>query len=307
MPTPLHLLIVEDSEDDTVLILLELRRGGYDPSFLRVDTAEALQTALDRQTWDLIICDYSMPHFSGLAALRIFQESGLDIPFIVVSGTIGEDVAVNTMLAGAHDYIMKGQLSRLVPAIQRELREALQRQARKQAEEALESAEAYSAQIITNTPVIICGIALDGTIRYQSCGRTDHRIRADELVEQNAWQLFYPGDSYRQVEGLLRGFESGDVRDYEMVLTTQSGEKRAILWNLTSQHDENGNLVEIVGFGSDITRRKQAEEALRGSEEKYRTLFETSTDAIFVETMDGRILDCNQRASVCMGTRKRRC
>jgi signal transduction histidine kinase len=138
MPVPLRVLLVEDSEDDALLLLRELRRGDYEPSITRVDAADAMLQSLGQQEWDLILCDYAMPHFNGLEALRLYHECGQDIPFIVVSGTIGEDVAVNTMLAGAHDYIMKGKLSRLVPAIQRELREAQERRARKQAEEALQ-------------------------------------------------------------------------------------------------------------------------------------------------------------------------
>ncbi|RPI99482.1 MAG: response regulator, partial [Chloroflexi bacterium] len=129
MSLPLRVLIIEDSEDDALLLLRELRRGGFDPTYQRVETAEAMQEALYYQAWDLIVCDYAMPHFNGLEALRLFRETGKDTPFLVVSGTIGEDIAVNTMLAGARDYIMKDRLSRLVPAVQRELHEAQERHA----------------------------------------------------------------------------------------------------------------------------------------------------------------------------------
>jgi len=131
----LRLLIVEDSEDDTLLLVRELRRAGDDVTFQRVDTAEAMTAALARQAWDLIIADYSMPHFSGTAALELLKKSGLDIPFIFVSGTIGEDMAVAAMKAGAHDYVMKGNLKRLIPAVERELREAEGRRERKRLEE----------------------------------------------------------------------------------------------------------------------------------------------------------------------------
>src|SRR5713101_1539141 len=92
--TPLRVLIVEDCEDDAALLLRELRRGGYAPSFERVDTPGAMSAALDRQTWDLVVADYSLPQFSGLAALALLQERGLDLPFIILSGTIGEETAV---------------------------------------------------------------------------------------------------------------------------------------------------------------------------------------------------------------------
>src|SRR2546429_8383737 len=124
MGKPLRVLMVEDSEDDARLMLRELRGAGYDLTHERVDTAAALEAALDRHPWDLVIGDYSMPHFSGTAALAILRERGLDIPYICVSGTITEELAVAAMKAGANDYVTKGQLKRLLPAIERELREA---------------------------------------------------------------------------------------------------------------------------------------------------------------------------------------
>lgn len=140
MTTQLRALIVEDSEDDAVLLLRELRADGYDPLFERVDTAEAFRAALARQEWDVVISDYSMPQFSAPAALRLLQESGLDLPFIILSGAIGEDTAVAMMKAGAHDYIMKNNLARLIPAIEREIGEAEVRRERRRAQEALRCA-----------------------------------------------------------------------------------------------------------------------------------------------------------------------
>ena len=134
----IRVLGVEDSEDDALLIIEELRSGGYDPTFERVETHEAMEAALDKGGWDLIISDYAMPHFSGLAALQLMQKKKIDLPFIVVSGTIGEDVAVEMMKEGAHDYLMKGNLARLCTAITREMREAENRAKRKQAEKELE-------------------------------------------------------------------------------------------------------------------------------------------------------------------------
>ena len=132
--TPLRVLIVEDSEDDSVLILRELRRSGFAPASQRVETPEAMRLALSQQPWDVVISDYSMPRFSGLAALSTLRESDLDLPFIVVSGNIGEEVAVDAMKAGAHDYVMKENLARLGPAVQRELQEVQVRKAKEQAE-----------------------------------------------------------------------------------------------------------------------------------------------------------------------------
>ena len=146
MGKPLRVLMVEDSEDDALLVLRELRAAGYDPTHERVDTAAALEASLDRHTWDLVIGDYSMPHFSGTAALAILRERGLDIPYICVSGTITEELAVAAMKAGANDYVTKGQLKRLFPAIERELREA-------QARATLRATEASFATLVEHAPV----------------------------------------------------------------------------------------------------------------------------------------------------------
>src|SRR2546421_3532159 len=137
MHVPLRVLIAEDSEDDARLLLRELQRAGYAPTHERVDNPAAMTAALDRHGWDLVIGDYSMPAFSGPAALALLRARDLDTPFIFVSGTIGEDVAVEAMKAGAQDFLTKGNLRRLVPAIERELRDAEVRRERRRAQTAL--------------------------------------------------------------------------------------------------------------------------------------------------------------------------
>jgi DNA-binding NtrC family response regulator len=141
MGRPLRVLMVEDSEDDELLLLRALRRGSYEPAAERVETAAAMQAALDGGEWDLVLSDYSMPYFSAPAALALLQESGLDLPFIIVSGAIGEEIAVEAMRVGAHDYVSKDNLARLIPAIERELRDAEVRRERQRAEEALRESE----------------------------------------------------------------------------------------------------------------------------------------------------------------------
>jgi diguanylate cyclase (GGDEF)-like protein len=137
MSTPLRLLIIEDSEDDALLLAKELTRSGYTLSFARVDTPERLKEALAGRAWDIVISDYSMPHFSGTDALKLLRETNPDLPFILASATIGEEKAVEAMRDGANDYVMKGNLKRLVPAIEREMREAEVRRERKRADERL--------------------------------------------------------------------------------------------------------------------------------------------------------------------------
>ena len=124
MGIPLHFLIVEDSDDDATLLLRELKRGGHDPLHKRVFTRDDMMSALETQPCNIVISDYAMPQFDGMSALLTLQKTGLNIQFIIISGTIGEDTAVAAMKAGAHDYVMKDNLNRLIPAVERELREA---------------------------------------------------------------------------------------------------------------------------------------------------------------------------------------
>ncbi|MBI2388160.1 MAG: response regulator [Deltaproteobacteria bacterium] len=133
----LRALIVEDVERDADLLVRELKRGGFDVTFDRVDTAEAMSLALDRQRWDIVISDYTMPRFSAPAALALVNDRKLDLPFIIVSGTIGEETAVKAMRAGAHDFMVKGEYARLIPAVEREIREAALRAERAKMQEQL--------------------------------------------------------------------------------------------------------------------------------------------------------------------------
>ncbi|HEX4645398.1 MAG TPA: ATP-binding protein [Verrucomicrobiae bacterium] len=138
---PLRVLIADDSENDALLLLRALRKAGYEPAFERVSTAPAMKAALEQQEWDIVISDYEMPLFGGFEALQLLKESGKDLPFILVSAVVSEETAVAAMKAGAHDYMMKRRLARLAPAIERELREAQTRAARKAAEDALRQSE----------------------------------------------------------------------------------------------------------------------------------------------------------------------
>ncbi len=136
-PKPLRVLVIEDSEVDALLLLEQLKAGGYAPAARRVDNAADLAEALDTQPWDIVFSDHNMPHFSSTEALAIVRSSALDVPFLIVSGAIGEEAAVAAMRAGAQDYLMKGNLARLVAAVDRELKEAEERRARRAAERAL--------------------------------------------------------------------------------------------------------------------------------------------------------------------------
>ncbi|MED6315485.1 MAG: response regulator, partial [Verrucomicrobiota bacterium] len=148
---PLHVLVVEDSEFDARMLVGLLQAGGFSPEYERVETAFAMRTALAQTTWQVILADYNLPEFNAPEALELLQESQLDIPFIIVSGGIGEDTAVAAMKLGAHDYLMKGNLARLVPAVERELRDASVRASRRQTVKDLRESELRHRSLIENT------------------------------------------------------------------------------------------------------------------------------------------------------------
>jgi DNA-binding NtrC family response regulator len=152
MKSPLNVLLVEDSEDDALFVVRELQRGHFAVRPERVDTEAALTSALDRQSWDVIIADYSMPRFNGLDALHVVRQRGLEVPFIVVSGTMGETLAVEAMRQGARDYLLKGNIRRLCSIVDRELRENQKRRLRPGPEsETLELVEWLEEQVRRRT------------------------------------------------------------------------------------------------------------------------------------------------------------
>jgi putative nucleotidyltransferase with HDIG domain len=194
MGIPLRVLMIEDSEDDALLLLRELRNAGYDPVCERVETPAEMDAALQGRTWDVIFSDHSLPHFSTPGAMALLKDKGLDIPFIIVSGSIGEEMAVSLMKAGAHDYLRKDNLSRLVPAIRREMGEAEVRRQRKQAEEALQQSYRKLRRVLEETAV-----ALASAIEKRDPYTAGHQERVAQLASAIAKAMSF---SEEQIEGI---------------------------------------------------------------------------------------------------------
>jgi len=166
--TPLRVLIIEDSEDDALLLVSCFRRAGYALDYERVESAEATRVALLAHPWHAVLSDHSMPNFSANAALKLMQEVALDLPFIIVSGVIEEETAIAAMRAGAHDYLSKDRLDRLVPAVEREMREAKNRAERRAALDAVQESEARFRALVSNIPGMVFQLVRrdDGDLRF---------------------------------------------------------------------------------------------------------------------------------------------
>ncbi|MBI2848426.1 MAG: PAS domain S-box protein [Chloroflexi bacterium] len=196
MNSVLRVLIVDDSEEDAILLLSDLRKAGYSPVHKRVDTAEGLELALQDQEWDVVLCDYVMPSFSGPAALKLLQQKGLDIPLIIISGQIGEDIAVEAMKAGARDYLSKGNLKRLGPSLKREIAETRIRQERRKAAEALRESEDRFRIMADCSPLMIWVTGPDGGIQFINKAYRDFFGVTLEEVSGSSWQpLVHHDDS----------------------------------------------------------------------------------------------------------------
>jgi two-component system, cell cycle sensor histidine kinase and response regulator CckA len=265
----LHILIVEDSEDDLLLLLRELRHGGYTPDYVRVETAAAMQAALDRQLWDIVIADYTLPNFSAPEALKLLQQQQ-DIPFIIVSGTIGEEAAVAAMRAGAHDYLLKDNLTRLVPAVERELREAKERQQRLWAEQALRESEERFRQLAENITESVFWMADPRAMKMIYVSPAYENIWGNSC--QSLYANFTEWTEAIHIEDRLRiqtkFFEQSLLGNYdeEYRIVRPDGSLRWIRDRGFPIKDHHGQAYRSVGFAEDITNRKSAETILRRTE-----------------------------------------
>ena len=258
----LRVLVVEDSEDDTLLIVRELERHGYDIIFERVDKPRAFNAALASQTWDVILADYVMPEFSGLAALELVQETGHDIPFIIVSGKIGEDTAVAAMKAGAHDYIMKDSLARLAPAIKREICEAEIRRQNKRAAERERENHALLSALLEALPDAIFAKDCEGRYLLINSAGALMLAKSKEAIVGKTDKEIAPELAPEIIKADREVMTSGESHTSEVEVEIQGS-----LWTYMSKktviRNQLGNITGIVGISHDITRRKQEMEKLR--------------------------------------------
>jgi len=255
------MLMVEDSETDAELLAHELRRAGFALEFERVDSAAALEAALDRVTWDIIIGDNSMPGFSGTEALSLLRARGLDIPFIFVSGTMGEDLAARALEAGAGDALTKGNLRRLIPVIRRELREFGERKALRESQAALRASEASYSALVQQAPLGIYRSTASG--RFVSANAALARILGYDSPEQ-LLTLDMAHDVYADPEERRRLVEQDTYTDkvYDELEATwkkKDGSRIRVQLSVRASRDQEGSVEFYEAFVRDITAQRQLE------------------------------------------------
>ncbi|MCB5189051.1 EAL domain-containing protein [Methylobacillus caricis] len=298
MTATLRVLMVEDSEDDAILILETLERGGFEVHYLRVETEASLRQALGDGTWDIVLADYCLPSFNAEGTLRVLRETGCDIPAIVVSGTVGEDVAVETIKHGADDYLLKQNLIRLVPAVQHALNAAESHRQRHRLER-------MKTIILDSSPDLICIFDQKGHfLEVSAASKSMLGYKPAELAGLHFEQLVHPDDLVRLREEFSKVLLGHPSRDFEKRCICKSGEVVYLLWSAAFSKDDG----VVVGIGHDITERKQMEEALRLGEENIhrerallRALIDSIPDLIFFKDRNFNFLGCNRAAEQYLG------
>ena len=289
-PQSLRVLMVEDSEDDALLMIRELKKGGYKPVYERVETAAAMKKALQENPWDIILCDYRLPQFSAPLAIAMLKEIDIDIPLIIVSGAIDEETALESMRLGAQDYIMKGKLSRLCSAIAKELKDAEVRVQRNRAIDDLRENEikyrvlfesAGDAIFMMDKDILIdCNqktLGMFGCTREQIIGQTPYRFSPDVQPDgRNSKEkpVQHINETIKRQPQLFEWQHcryDGTIFDAEVSINSFN----------------YGSKYYIQAIVRDITERKQMEETIRQSEERYRTILEEMADSYYEVDLAG--------------------
>lgn len=296
MPKPLNLLLIEDSEDDELLLLRALKKADYAVVHQRVEDIVGLRDALTQTHWDIIISDYAMPHFSGLEALKIVRDLGIHLPFIMVSGEIGEELAVRIIKAGANDYVMKHNLTRLTTAIDRAIQEVEERNARKIAEAQVHQlsralAQSQSLVLITDSN----GIIEYANPTYLQMTGYDH----DDLIGKD-WAIHKQHHSQTPVSTLLKLAEEDSKWRGELLSLRKDGSEFWVAMTISAVYDNQGNVSQFLIVKEDISERKRLESELQRYTEQLEQMVEERTkqlrsakeqmEAILNNSSDGIVL-----------------
>jgi PAS domain S-box-containing protein len=256
MSLEFRVLLVEDSEDVAFLVTRELQRGGLAVNVERVETAVSVQTALQGKSWDFIICDCVLPGYDGQAVLALYRQMGLEMPFIMISGKMGEEHAVEMLKAGAHEYVLKEDLARLVPAVNRELRAAQERRIRKQ----MEATQAFLASVVESCDDAIVGTTINGTVLSWNAGAERlYGYTGSEMIGRSVVVLvpsYRLGELREIAEKLSRG---EPVEHFETVRIRKGGSAVDVSVSVSPIRDGSGRIIGASSVAHDNTRRKQDE------------------------------------------------
>lgn len=274
MRSDIQVLMVEDSEDDATLVERELRRGGLAPSVFRVDTEQDLLGALARPGWDVVLSDYRLPAFTGLQALRVVRELDPDLPFIIVSGAVGEETAVDAMRTGAHDYVMKGNLARLSQVVRREIADAESRRERKRVERALVESEERLRMVVqaTRDAIYDRDRATNRSWFNEACANLLGPFGAGEDLHERWIERLHPEDRSEVLAHFASAWHSGGSQGIEYRVRRENGEYAHVLDRCFVLTDAAGAPVRMIGAMMDITERKRIEEELREVNQKLKHL-----------------------------------
>ena len=306
MVHPLRVLLIEDNKDDAELINRHLRRMGDETVVMRVDSPRAMNAALNEQPWNVVLSDWNLPKFGALFALEMLKSKELDLPFIIVSGSIGEGAAVLAMKSGVHDYIKKQDLSRLIPAIERELREAEGRRARRQAEKSLMVSEERLQLVMraTNDAVRDWDLTTNGMLWNEGFQNLFGYHSQDIETGIESWySRIHPDEKERVIKscyGAING--TATVWSEEYRFRRADGTYAYVLDRGYILRGIRGAALRLIGAMTDFTARKQAEEALRKSERRIRTILDSSLDAIVGMDQEGVIVSWNPKAESMFGS-----
>jgi PAS domain S-box-containing protein/putative nucleotidyltransferase with HDIG domain len=287
MDIPLRLLIIEDSQRDVALELRALEAAGYRVTYTVADTAAGMKAALAGETFDIVISDHDLPQFDAPGALAVLKQSGLDIPFIIVSAAIGEEKAVALMKAGAHDYVLKDRLSHLASAVERALKDAENLRGLKRAEKALEESERKFSHVFYNAPLALSLTRLrDGILFEVNDAWTEiYGYTRSEVYGKTTAELGISGnpEERARIYALLQ--QKGNLHNMEITgYHTKENFSPIILANFDII--ELGQEKYILTSAQDITESKRAAEALKASEAQYRLLSEHITDTVWLMDMN---------------------
>jgi two-component system, cell cycle sensor histidine kinase and response regulator CckA len=292
MTRTLRVLNVEDQERDVELLTRHLTRAGYELISRRVETAEEMKAALESEQWDIILCDYSMPKFSALSALTMLKETGLDIPLIIISGTVGEAIAVEAMRAGAHDYLMKDNLARLAPTIERELHDTENRRARRQAEDALKASAAELRTLFAAMTDVIFELDIEGYyLKIAPTAESNLYKESAELIGKRLHEVFPQEQADFFLSHVHRALAEGCVHRVEYSLQINGKE---VWFDGSISPMSKGSVIWIA---RDITERKQIEERLR----LQATALQSAAHAIVITDVQGNITWVNPAFTTLTG------